>query len=68
MAAVAHPTRIDRALSPIRTVTVGLSFTLSPPMAGCHRVAGSPGRTIGRAPAHRRFGFAPSPASALVGT
>jgi hypothetical protein len=45
MAAVAHPTRIDRALSPIRTLTVGLSIALSPPMAGCHRVAGSPGRS-----------------------
>ena len=44
----AHVTRIDRALSPIRTVTVGpLRSTLSPPVTGCHRVAGLPGLTIG---------------------
>ncbi len=66
-AAIAHTSRIDRALSPIRTVTVGLRFTLSPPVTGCHRVAGLPSPTIGLGAAHRRFGISPSPASALVG-
>ena len=66
-AAVAHTSRIDRALSPIRTMTVGLRITLSPPVTGCHRVAGLPSSTIGLRAAHRRFGISPNPASALVG-
>ena len=66
-AAIARTSRIDRALSPIRTVTVGLRFTLSPPVTGCHRVAGLPVLAIGLESAYRRFGISPSPASALVG-